>query len=273
MHQQLQQRIAPAKSPSVDHDVRYRPDIDGLRGLASLAVILHSTAPPTIPPTTSPGIDVLFVISGFVVIGSFLSRPVAETPQEVWTKFYGRRLKRIWPSLLATGLGIGLLRAVFGSEPEHDSSCTLSLLALGNVHHALARTSSNVLADPCYHLWPLATLEQYYLILFPALVLISGTGRRVCRSRVQYNRASAKIFLSIVAAVSLALCGFLAAYYPDQALYQMPARCWQLILGWWLSEQQSEEVSEQQFEVCCNKVKRLSRVWVHESCGEGGGGV
>lgn len=105
-----------AKDPAF----KYRLDIDGLRCLAVFAVILYHSDHHWIPGGFV-GVDIFFVISGYVVAGSLLRKP-APTKCKYFEAFYARRVKRLTPTLafvvLVTSLAIGLL------VPPHTCACT-----------------------------------------------------------------------------------------------------------------------------------------------------
>ena len=109
--------------PKPNDGFKYRSDIDGLRALAVLAVIIfHYPSGPSYLPGGFMGVDVFFVISGYVVAGSLLRRS-ATTTSEYFLAFYARRLKRLSPDLVLVACATGLAVALFvdPDEPATDS--------------------------------------------------------------------------------------------------------------------------------------------------------
>lgn len=123
--------------------MEYRADIDGLRAVAVLAVIVFHVNPPWLPGGFL-GVDVFFVISGFVVSGSLLlGRPHGDLGSFILL-FYARRLKRLVPALLLCVLGTAaLLLCVLGRAYSEEAlqnvwlSGQLALVGFANVFYAV----------------------------------------------------------------------------------------------------------------------------------------
>lgn len=123
---------------------RYRPDIDGLRAVAVIFVIIFHLDPTWIKGAFV-GVDIFFVISGFVVSMSMLKprdkNGEMRTPCEFFCSFYARRIKRLWPALLLVWCVSGLLTSMFpGSRStmadveEHFNTGLISLIGGGNIY-------------------------------------------------------------------------------------------------------------------------------------------
>src|SRR5471032_2296848 len=82
--------------PTGEHGLAYRPDIDGLRAVAVLAVLVYHAFPQLLPGGFA-GVDIFFVISGFLITG-IIDREMRESRFSL-TRFYGRRIRRIFPAL------------------------------------------------------------------------------------------------------------------------------------------------------------------------------
>ncbi|WP_295476347.1 acyltransferase, partial [Synechococcus sp. UW140] len=148
--------------------INYRPDIDAMRGIAVLAVFIYHLNEAWLPGGFA-GVDIFFVISGYVVTGSLIGHST-ETPWQQLSGFYLRRIRRILPNLLAsvgvTSLGIALLvpptetRSLF-------SDAVKALYGWSNNRFAAKATDyfgldSNL--NPLSHTWSLGVEEQFYLI-------------------------------------------------------------------------------------------------------------
>ncbi len=200
----------------------YRPDIDGLRALAVGGVVLFHAFPGALPGGFA-GVDVFFVISGFL-IGSIILNGVASGTFS-FLAFYHRRIVRLLPAFVlvcAATLGVGALMLV----PSEFSTLTFTLRAAvlygSNIVFAL-RTGYFDQAGasaPLLHTWSLAVEEQFYLL---APVLIWAIHRR--------RPAALGPALLALALVSFAL-GVHGAYaYPAQAFFLPHGRFWEVLLG------------------------------------------
>ena len=153
---------------------RYRPEIDGLRAFAVIAVIINHFNK-EILPNGYLGVDIFFVISGFVITSSLYQRP-SKNFKDFISGFYERRIKRLIPALsvfvLITSIGICL----FNSEPGSSLKTGLtSLFGLSNLY--LLKNSTDYFAlsselNVFTHTWSLGVEEQFY-ILFPCLLYTS----------------------------------------------------------------------------------------------------
>ena len=161
-------------------EASYRPDIDGLRAFAVLSVVLFHAFPDVIPAGFT-GVDVFFVISGFLITG-ILWREL-QTPHFSLRLFYARRVRRIFPVLilvLLASLGFGWW-VLFADEYKQLGNHTLRAgLFLSNF--ALWRESGYFDAQaelkPLLHLWSLAIEEQFYILWPGVLWLLHRRSRR-----------------------------------------------------------------------------------------------
>ena len=200
----------------------YRADIDGLRAIAVLSILFFHVGAAGFPGGYV-GVDVFFVISGFLIT-TIIVRELADGSFSV-AGFYERRVRRILPALIVTLLAT-LAGGLFILTPEQ-------LAELGESALATSVFSSNLYfffgagyfagpseAKPLLHTWSLAVEEQFY-ILFPLLLLIVHRWRG--------NRYLA--VLITIAAASLAAC---IAWTPIDAtatFFLLPFRAWELMLG------------------------------------------
>jgi peptidoglycan/LPS O-acetylase OafA/YrhL len=151
----------------------YLPYVDGLRAIAVLAVVLYHLNPAWLPGGFA-GVDVFFVISGFVVAGSVGERQRTSLPS-LMTYFISRRMLRIVPALVVCLLVTGLIAAVFIPDAwlseSNQRTGRYAFFGFGNL--MLARFGNDYFSpvseyNPYTHTWSLGVEEQFYF-LFPLL--------------------------------------------------------------------------------------------------------
>lgn len=206
---------------------RYFPYIDGLRAVAVLAVIAYHLDARLLPGGFT-GVDVFFVISGFVVSASMahLHRP---QPLEYLAYFYSRRIRRIAPALIACLMVTGIASALFIPQAWlSDTSTAVGRWAfVGLSNFVLLRTdgdyfSPKVEFNPYTHTWSLGVEEQFY-VLFPLLFFAWAFGAR-----------GRKVSMALFAAGLMASLGYVihvAEARPALAFYMLTTRFWQLAAG------------------------------------------
>ena len=199
----------------------YRPDIDGLRAFAVLSVVLYH-AFPNMVRGGYVGVDVFFVISGFL-ISSILFTELDEHKFSI-TTFYGRRIRRIFPALavcLAAVLAYGFVSltpselAQLGKHVFFGASF-LSNMALWSESGYFDGAAS---LKPLLHLWSLGIEEQFY-ILWPALLWV------VFRMKAKVGRLLAVLFLA-----SFAINIALSITNISDDFYLPASRFWELLAG------------------------------------------
>ncbi|OQR86729.1 acyltransferase 3, partial [Achlya hypogyna] len=161
--------------PPPTHALKYRPDIDGLRCLAVVPVVLFHAYPTSVPGGFI-GVDVFFVISGFLISGILFKE--VQQRKFTYANFYSRRIRRIFPALILV-LTFTLVAGCFWYLEDALVSMA-DTLAAGVVFGAniqvllLKQTyfSASVKEDPLLHLWSLGVEEQFYIFwpLFVAIV-------------------------------------------------------------------------------------------------------
>ena len=155
--------------------MKYRPDIDGLRAIAVLSVILYHVNP-TLIPAGFVGVDIFFVISGYLISLQIFND--TSTQQFSILEFYRRRVKRIAPAMFVV-LSVTLIFAQFMLRPEDAEEVARSgfwsLLSLANAHFWLTDDGSYFTGPsdqlPLLHFWSLAVEEQFYMI-WPLVLLL-----------------------------------------------------------------------------------------------------
>lgn len=204
---------------------RYRPEIDGLRAVAVLAVLVYHAAPALLP-AGFVGVDIFFVISGYLIT-SILVAEHGATGRIDLLAFYARRARRLLPALVVVIVAtMGLAWMLVPTGPYvHDAleSAGAALLFSGNIYFQLNSGGyfdgpANTL--PLLHLWSLGVEEQFYLV-YP-LVLLGG---------LRFGRRGAAWVLLLLALASLSFAEYAMGRWPDAAFYQMPARLWELAAG------------------------------------------
>jgi peptidoglycan/LPS O-acetylase OafA/YrhL len=216
----------------------YRPDVQGLRAVAvGLVLLYHAGIPLT--PGGFVGVDVFFVISGFLIT-SLLVDEFERTGGISLAGFYARRAKRLLPAaavvLTATvALTLAFVPKIRWSEIGGDIVAS----ALYVVNWRLADRSVDYLAEdsevsPVLHFWSLAVEEQFYLV-WPVLLLLVGWCVRRSRRRQWSRRPSLTagmwVALAIVALPSLAWSVHLTANAPAPAFFVTTTRMWELAVG------------------------------------------
>jgi peptidoglycan/LPS O-acetylase OafA/YrhL len=217
--------------------LRYRPDIDGLRAVAVVLVVLYHAFPSRLPGGFI-GVDVFFVISGFLITHVILDDAAAG--RFTFTDFYVRRCRRIFPALGVILLGTWILG--FGTLVASEFANLGKHVAAGSLFSAniLLWTETGyfdgpAVFKPLLHLWSLGVEEQYYLI-WPILLLVLLKRKRV-----------APFALAALLAASLALCVATTTAHPSAAFYLLPARFWELLTGAGLAFADRDRTGEPRF--------------------------
>jgi peptidoglycan/LPS O-acetylase OafA/YrhL len=202
----------------------YRPDIDGLRALAVIAVIFFHSGIPGFDGGYV-GVDVFFVISGYLIT-QLLEESRDESARQMLATFYVRRMRRILPALLVTCLVTAIVGVALFTPLELvnvGKYLAATPLLLSNVASWSERSgyfAPNVRQLPLSHLWSISVEEQFYLI-YPLLLIA------ITRYRLPHRRLT----LVVLAAVSLALCVWVSHYKPLSNYFFAPTRAWELLLG------------------------------------------
>lgn len=203
--------------------MKYRSDIDGLRAVAVLPVVAFHLGFLRIVPGGFVGVDVFFVISGFLIT-KIIYDEVSVGAYSVWD-FYARRVKRIFPALYAVFafIVIASLFFQFPSETEDIGKSILSSVFF--VSNVLFFFSSGYFDqkmefNPLLHTWSLSVEEQFYIV-FPIVVFVLRNSGEALRKKVIYSLA----LLSFVAAEVA------ARHEPMAAFYLVFFRAWELLLG------------------------------------------
>ena len=207
----------------------FRSDVEGIRGLAVIVVVLfHAGLAGLVGGFI--GVDVFFVISGFLITGLLL-REHERTGRIGLLQFYARRARRLLPAAIVV-LVATLVVALNVVDPLDRPAVGLdgasAALSIANIRFALASGdyfSSVAAPSPFLHYWSLAVEEQFYLV-WPAMILLVAGGLRGLGSRRRITRT-----LIVIVAVSFAANLFLTDAAANWAFYSLPTRAWELGLG------------------------------------------
>lgn len=211
--------VVAGAASTVEHD--YRPDIDGLRAIAILAVVLFHAAAP-LAPGGFVGVDIFFVISGYLIT-RIITREI-DAGNYSTLRFYERRVRRIAPAFLVV-CAFSAAAAALLYTPDHFELFGESLIASVLIHaNIFFFNEAGYFAAPdevmpLLHIWSLSVEEQFYVVFPIALVLLT---------RWRNWRVSG-ILIGI--AVSFIAACFAVISNPDAAFYLAPFRAWELLLG------------------------------------------
>lgn len=200
----------------------YRPEVDGLRALAVVPVILFHAGVPGFAGGFV-GVDVFFVISGYL-IASIIHSEILEGRFSMVT-FLERRARRIIPALYAVLLAT-LPLGWFFMLPDNFENFGQSVVATVGVSNNVLLWLTSGYWDlsneykPLLHTWSLGVEEQFYLVFPFALLWLAPRGRR-----------TTLVVLAIVALASFAAAQWFVMTKPLAAFFLLPMRAWELLLG------------------------------------------
>lgn len=202
--------------------MHYRPEVDGLRAVAVLPVILFHAGFSAFSGGFV-GVDVFLVISGYLIT-TIIYQEMAQGRFSMW-RFYERRARRILPALFVVCLAC-ILFAWLWMMPKEFEDFSQSLVGVATfTSNILFWRESGYFADPAelkplLHTWSLAVEEQFY-ILYPPLLL------------ALYHFVPKRLFfiISLGALSSLGLSHYASSEHPSANFYLLPSRAWELGIG------------------------------------------
>ena len=217
---------ATAGSPRQGTTAHYRRDIDGLRAVAVLLVVfnhLHTRA-----TGGYIGVDVFFVISGYLISSHIMTEMAAGTFS--LAEFYERRIRRILPALLVMLLAVTVLAYLYFVPSEIEAYALSLLAALFSISnmvfwHEAGYFDAPSALKPLLHTWSLGVEEQFY-IFFPLFLFFL---RRWLPTRI-------KAAIWTVTLASFGMACFWVRRDPTAAFFFAPLRAWELLVGTILSQ-------------------------------------
>ncbi len=218
--------IRSQKSKAINKG-RYRPEIDGLRAFAVIAVIINHFNK-SILASGYLGVDIFFVISGYVITSSLADRD-SKGFLDFISDFYERRIRRLVPALIAFLVPTAILICLFNPDSRLALRTAMSsLFGLSNLyllHQTNDYFAESTELNPFTHTWSLAVEEQFY-ILFPLIIWFSGFGRKCMKgSRNLFTIISVLFVSSLILFFTLSRTNEIAGYY------LMPSRFWEMAAG------------------------------------------
>lgn len=202
--------------------MKYRKEVDGLRALAVLPVVLNHAR---VPPFTGGfiGVDIFFVISGFL-ISTIITQQISDGEFSI-IDFYERRARRIIPALFVVVVTSFIL-AYFTMLPDDFENFSQSVVATmffaNNILLTLTSGYWELASEfkPLLHTWSLAVEEQFY-IFYPLIMIAVFKLRR--------SALPAILIVGIVG--SFAMSAMLTSTHPNSSFYMIHTRAWELLLG------------------------------------------
>jgi peptidoglycan/LPS O-acetylase OafA/YrhL len=215
---------APEKPSSKS---RFRPDIQGLRGIAVALVLLFHAGIPGFKGGFV-GVDMFFVLSGYLITGNLL-RELNSTGRINFKEFYARRIRRLLPASFLVLLATLIVAAIWFPPlllPGLAVDVSSAGLYVSNMDFAFRATdyfANSIIPSPVLHFWSLGVEEQFYLF-WPLLMAIATIRRRFITAKI--------LGLSLVVfASSLTFANWLLPRDQPWAFFSLPTRAWELILG------------------------------------------
>jgi len=203
----------------------YRPEIDGLRAIAVLSVLLFHTFPEFLPGGFV-GVDIFFVISGYLIT-QIIFQELQNHDFKLWN-FYQRRIRRIFPALLIVFLTCTILGWIILTPAEYELYGTHMLAGAGFVPNIIfwreaGYFDKEAITKPLLHLWSLGVEEQFYLV-WPLILGISWKLWKPNSSRVL-------TIASLLLLTSLVWSSYQINHNPIADFYSPFSRFWELALG------------------------------------------
>jgi peptidoglycan/LPS O-acetylase OafA/YrhL len=219
--------VADAKSSKSG----FRPDVEGLRAVAVAAVLLYHAEVP-FAPGGYVGVDVFFVISGFLITGLILAE-IERSGTVSLLRFYSRRAKRLLPMTVVV-LATVVVVSYFVLSPVRMDEVAYDVIASGLyimnwllAVQAVDYFEAGLQASPVQHFWTLAVEEQFYL-LWPTLLLAVAWW---CRRTGRDVRTAIALVLAVVALPSFAYGIYVTVQEAGAAYFSTLTRAWEFMVG------------------------------------------
>src|SRR4051794_15888134 len=223
--------VAPSAPPPARQRA-VREEIQALRALAVVLVVVYHYWP-AVAPAGFVGVDVFFVISGFLITDMLLREVTARGTVSL-PRFWARRARRLLPAALLTIAVCAVATLVFVPVTYWEQffgEMRASAAYVQNWHLAGAAVDYFAPHDrsPVRHFWSLSAEEQFYLV-WP-LLLLAGVGVARLAGRVRVTRGAIAAVLAVATAASLAYSVLATAADPLIAYFSTPARAWEFGAG------------------------------------------
>jgi len=203
--------------------INYRPDIDGLRAVAVLLVVVYHAGMETFGGGFI-GVDIFFVISGYLIT-QIIAREIREGRFSI-INFYERRVRRIFPALIAVVFVSSILASLiilpirFMEYGQSVIACSLFVSNMLFWSEAADYFDAAAHTKPMLHTWSLAIEEQFYIV-FPLVLMLA----------FRWLNGRWTLLMVIAAVSSFSLSVWSVEHNPAAAFYLAPTRAWELILG------------------------------------------
>ncbi len=214
----------------MEHGNKFSAEIQGLRAVAVLSVLFFHIWPSKIPGGYV-GVDVFFVISGYLITGALIRELDSRGTISI-SGFYQRRIKRLMPAATVTIIGAALAYRLQPVVTWAATSKSIVASTLYSQNWWLAHESADYWAQDdspgtLQHFWSLAVEEQFYIVWPLLIILAAWAARKASRAPLTFIRGTMVVLLLI----SLVHCITLSQTDPSLAYFSTTTRAWELALG------------------------------------------
>jgi peptidoglycan/LPS O-acetylase OafA/YrhL len=204
--------------------IAYRPEIDGMRAIAVLGVLLFHAGFPAFSGGYA-GVDVFFVISGYLITRTILTG--IDAGQFSYVGFFVNRVRRLYPAFLTT-IGVCVLVGAMLLSPPYmkklAEAAITSALCISNIYFWSEAGYWDIEAafKPLLHTWSLSVEEQFYFVWPPLLMLVS---------RAKNRRIARLVLVIVVGLTSLFFVAYLSPHHSRATFFWTPWRAFEFMIG------------------------------------------